>query len=106
VLRRGNVAEGHENGVAGVVVALVERLELRVAEVRDMRRVAAGVVVIGAGREQVVAQGLPQGRGHGAHRTLHLIEDHALEDQFAVRVLRLGELHPVALLGKVQRIES
>ena len=105
VLGRGNVAEGHENGVAGVVVAAVEGHQLLVAEVGDMRRVAAAVVVVGRGGEQLLAQFVPQHRGDGTHGALHLVEDHTLEYQVAVRIVRLGKLDPVPLLGEVQRIQ-
>ena len=53
------IAKGHKSGVARVVMRLVERLELCVAQVGNRLGVAAGIVVIGAGGEQVMAQALP-----------------------------------------------
>ena len=59
VFGRGNVTKGHENRVTGVVVAAVEVPELIVTQVRNVLGVAAAVVVIGGGGENVLAQGIP-----------------------------------------------
>ncbi len=101
-----NVAEGHKNGVAGVVVGAVEILELLVAQIGDVRRVAATVVVISRGGVQVLAHRLPQGAGNRAHRPLHFVEHHALVDEPAVGVVRFLEFDAVALLQEVQFLQT
>ena len=59
VLASGDIAKGHEDSIAGVIVAAVEGLQLLVAQVGDVFWVAAAVVVIGAGGEQVFTQLAP-----------------------------------------------
>ena len=60
VFEGGDIAEGHEDGVAGVIMAAVERHQLWVSEVGNMCRIAAAVVVIGGGGEQLFTQLAPQ----------------------------------------------
>ncbi len=102
----GDVSEGHENGVAGMVVAAIERFQLFIAEVRNVFRIAAAVEVISDGREQMFAQGLPERARHRAHGALHLVEHDTLEYQIAVGISRLCEFNTVTLLGEVQWIKA
>ena len=43
----GNVAVGHENGVAGVIVRAIKIFQFLIAEVRNILRLTTAVVVIG-----------------------------------------------------------
>ncbi len=105
VLAGGNVAIGHEDGVARVVVGLVEGLELLIAQVRYVRRITAAVVVVGGGREQVLAQLVPdQGRGR-THGALHFVVNDALVLERRIRIVRFGELQAVTFLGEIQLIQ-
>ena len=102
---RRHIAKGHEYRVAGMVVGAIELLELLVAQIRNVFRLAAAVEVVGIAGKQVVAEGLPQGAGHRAHCAFHFIEDHTLEQQLAVRVTRFREFQPVTFLGEIQRVQ-
>ena len=53
------VAEGHENGIAGMVMALVKAQQLLVAQIRDVIGLPAAIKMIGRSREYVFADGLP-----------------------------------------------
>ena len=88
-----------------MIVAAVKIHQLLVTQVGNVFRVAAAVVVVGGTWKQLLAEFLPEGAGHRAHGAFHLVEDHAFEHQVAFRVIRLGEFHPVALLGEVQGIQ-
>ena len=74
---RVNIAEGHEYGVTGVIVAAVECYQLFVAEGWNRLGFAAGVVVVSGGGEQVFAKFLPQDRNGRTHRAFHFVVDHA-----------------------------
>ena len=105
VLVRGNIAVGGKNRVARVVVVLVELHQVIVAEVYDVVRLTATVVVVGGRREQVAGQVLPQLGSGRTHGPLHFVIDHAPVHQVAGRVVRLVELQAMAFLGKVQRVQ-
>src|SRR5690606_35194673 len=100
------VTIGHEYSVAGMVVSLVEGLQFFVAEIGNVLRFAATVVMVGGGGEQVATEGMPEYRVRGTHGAFHLIEDHTLELQVAGGVVRLGKLQPMALLGEVQLVQA
>ena len=100
------VAVAHEHRVARVIVRAVELAQPLVAQVRDVLRIAARVVVVGGVREQVLRQRLPQRARDRAHRALHLVVHHALELQRRGRVRRCRELEAVAFLRKIVGIEA
>ena len=58
---RWNITKGNENRVARVVVGLVEGFELLLGQVGNIAWLAATVVVIGGGRVEMLAHGLPEG---------------------------------------------
>jgi hypothetical protein len=104
-LLRRDVAVGHEDGVRRMVVVAVEGDQLRVGQVGDRLGVAAAVPVVGGGREQPLAQRVPERPHRGAHRPLHLVEHHPLVDQWAVRRRGVVELDTMPLLGKIELIK-
>ena len=75
-----NIAKRHKDSIGRVIVAAVERLQLRVSQVRNMLWIAATVVVIGAGRKKVFAQCAPQRTANGTHRAFHFVEHDPLKD--------------------------
>lgn len=67
-----------------------------------MRRIAAGIVVIGGGREQVLVQRLIEDAVRRAQRALHLVEHHTLVNQ---RLAICRRLDANALLGEIERMD-
>ena len=78
----GNITKGNKNRIARMVVGLVKGFKLLVAQIGNIRRLSATVVVVGAGWIEVLGHGLPEGRINRTHGAFHLIEDHALIGQF------------------------
>ncbi len=100
-----DIPVSHEDGVTGVVVCLVETLELSITEIRDMSRLTTAVVVVGAGREQIAGDGLPQASRGRAHGTFHFIKYNALVLQITIRVAVFCKCQSMAFLGKVQFVK-
>ena len=88
-LRRIIVAVEHHARVRGMVVLLVEALEIVVGEVRDGLRVAARVHPIGGVRIERQLADLAQHRRRRRVGALHLVEHHALEHHRALGVVEL-----------------
>ena len=76
--RRGDVAVGHQHRVGRMVLAGVEVAEHLPGERRDLGGVAAAVVVVGDGGKEQRLEPLPDLGRRRAHRSLHLVVDHAL----------------------------
>ena len=55
-----NVAIGHENGIAGMIMRFVELLQFPIAQVRNVCRFAATVVMVSGAGKEVAAHGLPE----------------------------------------------
>ncbi len=89
-----------------MVVAGVKGLELLVAEIENGFGVAAAVVVIGGGRKQPALQRQPQALHRRAERAFHFVEHHALERQFRIRIVGVGEFQPVAFLGEIPFVQQ
>ena len=104
-LRYRDVAVAHEHRVAGVVMAAVEIDQTLVAQVRDVLRVTAAVVVVGGAGEEVLGQRLPEQARDAAHRAFHLVVDHAFEFERARGVFGICELEAMAFLREVHRVE-
>ena len=97
------VAVEEDLRVGGVVVCLVERHELLVGELRDHRRVAAGVQPVGVVREEPLAGRAAQDRVRRRVDALHLVEDDATIGQRCVRRFQL--VVPTFLAQVVRRDE-
>ena len=79
----------------------VETLEVVVGEGRDVDRIAAAVVVVGARGEQGGAERAVEPRRLAAHGTLHLVEHDTLELQRRALIFHVLELEPVSFLEEV-----
>jgi hypothetical protein len=75
--------------VARMVKLSVELLELLEAQIRDHRRVAAGIDAVRVVREQRLLRLARQDAVRAAVHTLHLVEDDALERHLALRLVEL-----------------
>ncbi len=105
MMNRRQVAVGHEDRIARMIVPSVKRLEIVVTEVRNVLGIASRVVVIGDGRKQRRLQTLVQRAQRRAHGTLHLVVNHPFVNQITAPIARLGELDPMTLLSKVEGVE-
>ena len=106
MLHRRNITKGDKNSIAGVVMVLVKRLKLIVGQIRNIGRLTTAVVMISAGGIQVLAHGLPQHRVNGAHGTFHFIVNHPFKGQLRRGVAGISKLQTMALLGKIQWVQS
>ena len=77
----GNITKGDENCIARMVVGLVKGFKLFVAQVGNIRRLSATVVMVGAGWIEMLGHGLPESRVDRAHCAFHLVVDHAFIGQ-------------------------
>ncbi len=73
MLRRRDITKGYKNRIAGVIVRLIKRLKLIIGKVRDIRWLTTTVVMIGTGRIEILAHGLPQCRVNRTHGSFHLV---------------------------------
>ena len=86
------ITKGNKYRIARMIVGLVERFELVVGQVWNIRRLATTVVVVGAGGIEVLAHGLPEGRVDRAHSTFHFIEHDTFIGQLGAGVGCIGKL--------------
>ena len=99
--REGQVAEGVEACVRRVVVRGVEGAQALPRQLRDRRRLAARVVVVGRRRVERRRERAGVPRALRAHRALHLVVHDALALKRRRWVIGPLELEPVALLTEV-----
>ena len=83
------VAIEHDPGVGRMIVARVEILEIRVGEVRNLRRIAARVHPIGGVRVKRLLGDLAEDGGGRRIGPLHLVEHHTLVGERPLRRVEL-----------------
>ena len=84
----------------------VKRAQVFPGEVGDVLRVAAGDVLVGQVFEERLADRAIDGRGRGRQGAFHLVENHALVPQPALRVSGLFKLEADPLLLEGVFVES
>src|SRR5690554_7276362 len=96
-----NVAVSGKDGVTWMVMVLIEPNKVVIAQINNMIRLSATVVVVGCRREQVAAQILPKLRGCRSHGAFHFVVNNALVYQICAWIIRLLKLQPMPFLSEV-----
>ncbi len=97
-----DVAVEEDAGVARVIVPAVKIAKLFIGEVRDLRRISAGIVAVGRVRQQRAHRPLARNGVVGGVVPLHLVVD----DAGALEVALIVELQPMPLLGEHLRLQQ